>query len=125
MEAKTENDAMDSPADPTVQPKLIRSIVIDNSQIIGGLIRTALLLMMAAMLLGIWIRSGSSASFRATLWTIFISLFTVSAAFMILSQILDRALRRCPVCRTRITGKTEENRHCLECNTELWGYWDE
>jgi hypothetical protein len=39
--------------------------------------------------------------------------------------LLERALRRCPVCQTRITQATEDRRRCLECETELWSYWDE
>jgi hypothetical protein len=125
MDTQTENHASDSPVDSTVVSKLVRSTVINNSQIIGGITRAGSILGMVSALLALWSRHASTAPFREILRIGFISLLAVSAGFMILSSILDRALRRCPICRTRITSKTEEKRRCLECDTELWGYWDE
>ena len=125
MDSMIENQSSDSPVDSTALSKLVRNTVINNSQILVGLVRAALILTTAAALLGIWSRSASAASFREILRIAWISLLAVGAGFMVLSSILERALRRCPICLARISGKTEEKRRCLECNTELWGYWDE
>ena len=122
MVSNAEKQRSDSQVDSTVLSKLVRSTVINNSQIIGGVARGGLLLGFAAILAGVWIRETSSAQLRETLRTVGLSLLVTSAGFMLLSLILDRALRRCPICRTRITRKTEERRRCLEYDTELWGY---
>jgi hypothetical protein len=125
MAAKAEDQASESPIDSTVVSKLIRSTVINNSQIIMAPLRAGLILIVPAAFLGMWLRSASPGIWRETLRIVVIAAYVVSASLMIVSQFLGRALRRCPVCRTRITRKTEEKRRCLECDTELWGYWDE
>jgi hypothetical protein len=121
MEVKAENQGSDSSVDSAALSKLVRNSVINNSQIINAVIRTSLILTGVTSILGMWVRSDSAGSWRETLRIVAISLVAVSGAFMILGQFLDRALRRCPICRTRITSKTEEKRRCLECDTELWG----
>jgi len=125
MEATKQNGTSDAPTASSVRPDVVRITVINNSQIISGVVRTAVIVGFAAGALGICVRYVSPVFFRETLTTLDIGLIAVCVALLVLGQIFDRALRRCPICRSRITRKTEETRRCLECSTELYGYWDE
>jgi hypothetical protein len=106
-------------------PSYVRITVINNSQIIASVFRAMAVVGMLAGATGASYGALSPGKFRDLLGTVGICLLTIGVAFMIVGHFLDRALRRCPVCQTRITRATEEKRHCLECGTELWNYWDE
>ncbi len=125
MDERATSQPVEVPTDRTSQPIVVRMIVISNSQIISSVTRTASLVVFLAVGLQFLLRVVSAGKLREIGKSFDVALIASGAVLLILSQILDRALRRCPICRTRITRKTEEKRRCLECDTELWGYWDE
>jgi len=125
MEVVRANDGSEAPTRASDQPDFVRTTVINNSQLIASVTRTASLTVSLALVLQLVLRAFPAGQMKDIGKTFDIALIVCGAVLLILSQFLDRALRRCPVCRTRITNRTEEIRRCLECNTELWGYWNE
>jgi hypothetical protein len=106
-------------------PDYVRITVINNSQIISSVFRAMSILGMMAFIAVTSSKALSPGNLRDLLRTSGICLLAVGAGFLILGEFLNYAIRRCPICRTRITSATEEKRRCLNCDTELWGYWDE
>jgi len=124
-----EVDAISRKADASEEsasvPSAVRMIVINNSQIIISVFRAGLIVGLLTALLGLLLRVMPADELKEIGKAFDIALIAVVAGLLILGQFLEQALRRCPVCRTRITSATEEKRRCLECNTALWDYWDE
>jgi hypothetical protein len=123
-----EIDHVDSLSEPASYPNprnFARMIVINNSQIIAAFMRTTQILGLIASASGLLIHRAPVGIFRSTLKGISIAALAVGFGFFLSTNILEWALRRCPVCRSRITKVTEEKRHCLECGIELWDFWDE
>lgn len=100
-------------------------IVLSNNKIFTSVLRAAQLILLLAAVFGLSLRALRASPFKDAAQVFDITLFAVGVGFFILEHFLERALRKCPVCQTRITSNTEEKRRCLECNTELWDYWDE
>lgn len=125
IEVNTAHETSETLARSGDQPDFVRITVINNSQIIGSVTKAASLTVSLALLLGLVLRAFPAGQMKEIGKTFDIALIACGGVLLILSQFLDGALRRCPLCRTRITKKTEEKRKCLECGAELWGYWDE
>jgi hypothetical protein len=127
METKKLDQVSSQPAQPSLPsiPSVARIIVLNNCQISGSVLRAALILMFLGAAPGVLMSFFGFGALRDVIKTVDTSLCTVGIALVVVGSMLERALRRCPVCQTRITKATEEKRHCLGCDTELWGYWDE
>jgi len=81
---------------------VLRMIVINNSQIISGLMRTGLILSGLGSLIALLTRWLPVGQYHTPIASGLLAIFATSLGFFIASNILDKALRRCPVCRTRI-----------------------
>ena len=125
MEVDAISRKADNSEESASAPSPVRMIVINNSQIIIWVFRAGLTVSSLAALLGLLLRVTPAGELKEIGKTFDIALIAVVVGLLILWQFLELALRRCPVCLTRITSATKEKRHCLECKTALWDYWDE
>ena len=125
MEVENANEKFDVAAQPGSRPTAVRMIVINNSQIYSNVLRAASTVLFLALVIQLVLREVPSGTIKEIGKTLDIALIAVSVGLFIMEFFLERALRRCPVCRSRITTETEKKRCCLECNTKLWDYWDE
>jgi len=121
------NNTSDSIAETSKHSQMpsdsVRVSVIRSSQIIASVNRTSAvtgLLAAGASLLN----STAVEPFSEYLKTFEISLIVVTLTLIVLGLFLDRTLRRCPVCSTRITKATEDRLSCIECGTKLLSAWD-
>jgi hypothetical protein len=123
-----ETDRTDTIPDSKIFPNphnVARMIVINNSQIISAFLRSGAILAFISSTIALLSRHLPVGTIQNAVLVIWAAMLAVSIGFLIVGGVLDRALRRCPVCRTRITRETEKKRHCLECQIQLWDYWDE
>ncbi len=118
------NDDSDSARYPDPQ-NVARMIVINNSQIVLVFHRVRILLIGLFPLAVLAVRYIPKGALRDRLEITLIAFIPVILVILLLGYLFDRALRRCPVCRTRITKATDEKRRCLECGAILWDSWDE
>lgn len=121
MEETTTDGASGIPAQSTPPLSAVRMIVLSNNKIFSSVMRAASLVLMLALALQFLRPIIPAGPFKGVVQSFDIALFAVGVGLFILEIFLERALRRCPVCSTYISGKTEEKRRCLECDTELWG----
>jgi hypothetical protein len=100
-------------------------MVINNSRIIAGVMRAASIALFLALVIQLLLRVIPSGPGKEIVKIFDGGRLAAGVGLFILDLFLDRALRRCPVCRARITTRTEEKRRWLECDTQLWDCWDE
>jgi len=120
MELETANQNFAASVQPGSTSTAVRMIVLNNNQICVSVLRAASVVISLAFILQLVLRAIPLGHLKDVTKTIDIALLTTALGLFVLLLFLDRALIRCPVCRTRITSKTEEGRRCLNCNTALW-----
>jgi hypothetical protein len=125
MEVKTTKSS-DVSTPPSPSPSAVRMMmVINNSRIIASVMRAASIALFLALVIQLLLRVIPSGPGKEIVKIFDGGRLAAGVGLFILDLFLDRALRRCPVCRARITTRTEEKRRWLECDTQLWDYWDE
>jgi hypothetical protein len=125
MEVNIAGQASDAPAQSNAASAAVRVTVVNNSQICSSVLRAALASLFVAFAIQLVLRGIPPGTLQELGKAFDIALLAVSIGLFILGLFLEQALRRCPVCRARITTKTEEKRCCLQCETQLWDYTDE
>src|ERR1700733_3766250 len=107
MEVTTTNPS-DASTPSSPPPSAVRMMVINNSQIIASVIRAAWIVLLLALALQLLRRVIPPGQIKEDVKILDFGLFAVGIGLFVLNFVLERALRRCPVCRTRITSATEE-----------------
>jgi hypothetical protein len=120
VELESTNHNADALAKSCSTPTAVNMIVLNNNLICVTVLRAGSIVISLTFILQLVLRATAPGLFRDIAKIFDIALLATALALFVLQLSLDRALNRCPICRTRSTSKTEEKRHCLNCDTALW-----